>query len=259
MASLQENIDKLKSHCAELERRRYSDPLVNDIYEEADDLLGFAEIILSGDTRVGYPARARQERERIRRLEEFWSKKAPQELRRYDPVFEVAEEILNVAEAIPLPKDGHLGVLKVIRQSFRFLETDYGFTVTAEEPTGMRLSSGAVYLELEYATAPSLSCSFGQESQPQKHFWVEDLLYMYGDQMYKALPQRLKLESEQDVREWFEFLAGIWKQHGPDVLANRPGIFDRLSQAQAQRGEEYGREMDRLYGAAGSDGTGRPK
>ena len=244
MASLLENINKLNFWCAELEPRRSSDPLVNDVYEEAADLRQLAETILNGDTRANYPARVRQERECIRKLQEFWSEKAPHELRRYDPVFEVAQEILNVAETIPLPKDGHLGVLKVIRQSFGFLETDYGFTVTAEEPLGLRFSSGAVYLELWYATAPSLSCSFGQESQPQKHFWIEDLLYMRGDQRHRSLPQKLKLESEEDVKEWFEFLAEIWKQYGPEVLTNRAGVFDRLTRAQAQRDQEYTREME---------------
>jgi hypothetical protein len=71
---------------------------------------------------------------------------------------------------------------------------------------------------------------------------------MRGDQRYKALPQKLKLESEEDVKEWFEFLAEIWKRHGADVLANRPGVFDRLTEAQTQRDQEYTREMDRLYG-----------
>lgn len=170
----------------------------------------------------------------------------------------MAREVLKVAEATPLPKDGHLGVLKVVRQSFGFLDSDYGFTVTSKEPTGVRFSSGAVYIELGYGAAPYLTCSFGQESQPQKHFWVEDLLYMRGDQRYRALPQKLKLETEEDVKEWFEFLSEVWKQYGPDVLTNRPGIFDRLTQAQAQRDQEYTCEMDRLSGAADSDGTGRP-
>jgi hypothetical protein len=192
-------------------------------------------------------------------LEDFWSKKAPAALRGCGPLFVVAQDVLKVAEAIPLPKDGHLGILKVIRQTFGFLETDYGFTAIAEGPLGMRFSSGTVYLELGFGAAPSLTCSFGQESQPKKNFWVEDLLYMQGDQRYKALPQELKLESEEDVKGWFEFLAEIWKQYGYDVLADRPGIFDRLNQAQAQRDEEYTREMNRLYGPAGSDGTDRPK
>lgn len=259
MVSLLENIHKLKFWCAELEPRRSLDPLVNDLYEEAADLRQLAETILNGDTRSNYPARVRQERECIRKLQEFWSEKAPQELRRYSPMFEVAEEVLKVAEAIPLAKDGHLGVLRAIRQRFGFLETDYGFTVTSEEPTGIRFSSGAVYIEFGYGAAPYLTCSFGQESQPQKRFWIEDLLYMGGDQRYRDLPQKLKLESEEDVKEWFEFLAEIWKQYGPDVLTNRAGVFDRLTQAQAQRDKEYTREMDRLSGSAGSDGTDRPE
>lgn len=48
MASLLENIDKLKFWCAELEPRRSLDPLANDVYEEAADLRELAETILRG-------------------------------------------------------------------------------------------------------------------------------------------------------------------------------------------------------------------
>jgi len=258
MASLRENIDKLESYLAQLRPRRSVDPLANDVYEEADDLRSFAERMLIGDTRADYPARVRQERESIRKLEEFWSKKAPEELRRYDPVFEVAQEVLKVAESIQLPKDGHLGVLRVIRETFGFLEAEYGLAVISQSPTEIRLSSGAVYLKLGWATTPDLSCSFGLESQPQRHFWIDDLLYMYGDRRYRTLPQELHLQTEEDVKGWFEFLAGVWRQYGHDVLANQPGIFDGLAQAQVQRDKEYTREMDCLHGTARSDGTGPP-
>lgn len=255
MSSILENIDRLKSYLDKLGPRRSSDPLANDIYEEADDLRSFAQLILRGDTRVNYPARVLQERECIRRLEEFWSSRAPEELRRYAPVFEVAREILEAADAIQLPKDGHLGVLRIIRENFTFLETDYGFSVTSKTPTEARLSSGAVYLELGWGTTPDLSCSFGLESEPHKHFWIDDLLYLYGDQRYRTLPRDLHLDSENEVKNWIEFLAGVWRKYGHDVLANHPGTFDRLAQAQKRRDEEYTREMDRVQGNTSSDDT----
>src|ERR1039458_3717935 len=96
MASLLEYIDKLKFWCAELEPRRSLDPLANDVYEEVADLRELAETILRGDTRANYPARVRQERECIRKLQEFWSEKAAEELRHYESVFEVAQEVLKV-------------------------------------------------------------------------------------------------------------------------------------------------------------------
>lgn len=259
MASLQDNLDRLKSHLAELEPRRSSDPLANDVFEQADDLKNLAEMMLKGDTRADYPARVRQEMESLRKLDEFWSERAPEELRRYGPVFDVAQEILKVAQAIQPLKDGHLAVLRTIRENFGFLQTDYGLAATSEKPTGIRFSSGTVWLELGWGTTPDLSCYFGAEWEPQNHFWVEDLLYLYRDQRYRALPQELHLDSEEDVKNWFEFLAGVWKQYGHDFLTNRPGIFDRLAKAQAQRAEEYTQEMDRLYGTGGADQTGRKK
>ena len=66
----------------------------------------------------------------------------------YGPQLNTGGEILEIVGAVQPPSDGHLGFLRVIRQYFRFLQTDYGFAITDEQPTSMRFSSGAVYVEL---------------------------------------------------------------------------------------------------------------
>ena len=50
--------------------------------------------------------------------------------------------------------------------------------------------------ELALMRQPALSCLFGQESQPRKHFWVEDLLCMRGDQRYRALREARSADGE---------------------------------------------------------------
>jgi hypothetical protein len=253
MSSIQKNIEKLKSYLDELRPRRSTDPMANDLYEEADDLRSFAEIILRADTKADYVARIRQERDCIRKIREFWSKERPEEFQGYSTFFDVAEEVLKAAEAIKLPEGGHLGTTRSIRENFLFLQREYGFVVAHENPLSIRYTNGTVFVELEWTGNPFLSCKFGLESEPRKHFWVKDLLYLHSDQRYRTLPQRLHLDTEAEAGNWFKFLAGIWRQYGHDVLVNRPGIFDRLAEAQEQWGEEYTREMDRAHGSAGPE------
>jgi hypothetical protein len=160
----------------------------------------------------------------------------------------MAQEMIEQLASIPLPPDGHMGALKAIREHFGFLGTDYGFEITDEQPTGIRFSSGAVSLKLEYSKNPSLSCSFGPESKDGKEFGIDDLLFMYGDRRYRELPQSLVLDKEADVDSWFQFIADVFQQHGSEVLSNRPGIFDRLMQAQTQRDAEFVAAMNERYG-----------
>jgi hypothetical protein len=156
--------------------------------------------------------------------------------------------MLKQLETVPLPTDGHLGVLKAIHDHFGFLRNQYHFEIADEQPMGIRFSSGAVYLKLEYSKNPPLSCSFGSESEGGKEFGIDDLLFMYGDGRYRELAQSLVLDTETDVEGWFRFIADVFKQYGRDVLSNQPGIFDRLFRAQTRRDAEFVAAMNEKYG-----------
>lgn len=249
MQPLRELVTALESYLPELEHQRFSSGFANDVFEAVDDLRHLAHHILQEDTRIDYPARVRQEQELWNRLEDLLCERPAEDQAQYSKIFREAKQVLRFAEAIRNPEGGHLGVLHVIRQQFRFLETDYGFRVVHEMPIGLRFSSGAVYLQLQWAKKyASSSCWFGTESNPQNSFSIEDLLFMYGDAGYRTLPQELGLNTEDDIQAWFGLLARIFKQYGREVLSNQPGIFDRLGKAQADRDRQYTREMNERYG-----------
>jgi hypothetical protein len=248
MDALREDVEVLARHVADLEPRRHSDPFANDVYEAAWYWRDLGNWVLEKNTRTNFPARAREEFALLEQLKDKLVEKPAEEQKEYSPVFETAERILKVVENVEPPRDGHLGILRIIREQFDFLQTDYGFALLKEEPIGVRLSSGEVYLELQWAKKHNSSCSFGPESNPKKSYGIDDLLFMYGDQRYRTLPDELGLYTESDVERWFTFLASIFKQYGRDVLSNRPGIFTELAKAQAQRDQEYTQAMNRLYG-----------
>jgi hypothetical protein len=247
-AALQDNVNKMQSYLPELERQRSSNGFANDVFEAADDLRHLARRVLDSDTRVNYPVRAREELELWGKLADLLRNRSVEEQQRYATIFDTAQQILRDVQTVEPPKEGHLGILKTIREQFGFLQIDYRFAVGDEQPTGVRFSSDAVYINLGWATTHSQSCSFGPESNPKMSFWIDDLLFLYGDQKYRTIPQRLELNTESEVERWFRFIADVFRQYGRDVLTNRRGIFEELAKAQAQRDQEYTQEMDHRYG-----------
>jgi hypothetical protein len=246
---LQYAVNELGSQLPELERRRSSDTFANDLYEAAEYWRELGLWVLENNTKVNYPERVRGELKLLAKLWQILQNKPAEEQRLYAPVLETAQEILRRVERVQPPKDGHLSVLRIIREHFHFLQTDYGFSIVDKQPTGVRLSSGAIYLKLQHAKDPTLSCSFGPETDPQQCFWINDLLFMNRDPRYRTLPEELHLETEANTENWFAFLAAVFKQYGHPVLSNEPGIFIRLAQAQAERDAEYVQEMKRKFDA----------
>lgn len=190
----------------------------------------------------------RGERELLAKLQEILRSKSAEAQLKYAPLLNTGGEILRIVEGVQPPSDGHLGFLRIVRECFRFLQTDYDFSIADEQPTSIRFSSGAVYVKLEHSRDPWLSCLFGPELPKKKHFSMYDLLFLNRDERYRTLPEKLAMNSESEVETWFKFLADLFRQYGHEVLSNEPGVFERLAKAQAERDEEYKQEMERLGG-----------
>jgi hypothetical protein len=224
----------------QMERHRSSSALANDIFEACAYWSKLGHLALQNDTRVNYPARAAGEISLLEKLQSMLGERG--EDQSFSGALVNGRGVLSALQHITPPKAGHLGTLQVIRHEFAFL-SEFGFRIKREEPTGIFFSSATVYMNIQWATTPDLSCEFGPET-PRKTFWIDDLLYMMHDGRYRKIPRELNLDTEAKVGEWFEFLAGVFKLYGTDVLANRPGVFEQLEQAQLQRDREYLQEMD---------------
>ena len=249
--SLRKAVPELETHLPELKRQGRADGLLHDLYEAAEYCCQLGRWVLEGNTRVNYPDRARGQLKFLTELKDALQNRPAAVQSRYTPIIEATERILRFVEKVQPPKDGHLGVLRVIRELFQFLQTEYSFAIIDTQPTGIRFSSGTVYLRLECIESLTLSCSFGPEALPQQVFWINDLLFMNEDPTYRTLPAELSLDTEEKVENWFAFLAGVFKQYGDPVLSNQPGIFSRLAKAQSERDAEYVQEMNRKFGMKG--------
>lgn len=244
--TLKENLAALESQLPELNERRYAGCFENDVYEAVDYWCDLGRRAIDSDTRVNYRARVRGEKDLLTKLREILSHRGEQHAGQYQRLLNTAQALLQQLEQVPLPRDGHLGVLRVIHEQFRWLFDQYEFTVRDEEPTGVCLASGRVSVELKWATVSS--GSFALTNDNAQHFWLEDLLYLHRDSRYSSVPYSLSLRTEEDVESWFRFVSSVLQQYGRELLTDQAGSWERLSQAQSQRDAEYAAMMNAKYG-----------
>ena len=246
LMNLKENLDVLQTSLSGLKAEREKGPIQNDLYEAVDYWCVLGQRAVAGDTKVNYPARAEGELQLLGRLRGMLCARPESERAPHLYLLDRAEELLHEIADISLSPDGHLKVLKAIRSNFDFLFETYGFTVVDEQPTKMRLESGAVSIELGWATQSTLSFSLTRSEC--RDFRIEDILYLFGDERYRSVPQAIQLNTESEVDEWFRFVSSVLLQHGDALLRNEPGAFGRLAEAQAKRDAEYATMMNEKYG-----------
>jgi hypothetical protein len=243
---LKENLAALEAHISELKDRRTVGPLQNDIYEAVDDCCHLGRCAIENDTRVNFPARAQSEIAHLEEISKSWRNKNPQGLQQYDALLHSARELIEQVAQIQTVKNGHLGILETIRKRFAWLSEEFGFVIEDEQPTGACLTSGQVFVELAWATQSSQSFAIARDKA--NYFWLEDLLFLYGDSRYKNVPVSLDMKTEEDVEIWFDFASNILREYGHNLLTNQPEAWSRLTEAQLKRDAEYAAMMNAKHG-----------
>jgi hypothetical protein len=241
---------ELESYLPELIRQKKNtrDGLVADIAETIDYVHFLAKEALAHNTMADFPVLAAGQLRFISRLRDHLSARSLDAAALYGAMLNRCEELLRLLQKVQPPKGGHRGVLKTIRDYFRFLETDYNLVIVGEAPTWTRYSSGKVYLRLAYDSKASSSCAFGPESECDTSFEIRDLLFFYKDPRYLTVIEDLDLESEEKLQAWFGFLSDVFREYGSDVLSNQVGIFEKLNKAQAERDAEIAAMNEATYG-----------
>src|SRR3974390_3119394 len=186
--SLTELVAELESQLPWLAGRSSSDGFAKVVHEAVEYWCHLGTYVLQNDTRVNFPVRSEGQLLWLSKLQQALQSKPAEQQELYGPIFATSSQLLRVIKAVVPPKDGHLGFLKIIRNHFRFLQTEYNFAITGEEPTILRFSSGAVYLHLECIEKLFLSCRFGPEPETDHSLGIRDLLVLYCDEMYRTLP-----------------------------------------------------------------------
>ncbi len=194
--SLQDLVEKLDSYLPQLAPRRDNEPMANDCYDAAWYLRVLGKWVFEGNTQLNYPERTRAEYLLLAELREHLQRKSLSEEHEFGLLLDSGEALLRIVETVKPPKDGHLGFLRIVREQFHFLQSEFGFVTADEQPTSHSSVQRPFILETARSTGRSLSCSFGLNAASPPTFWIEDLLYLNHDERYLSLPERLDLDTE---------------------------------------------------------------
>ena len=248
--------DALTTLAAKLEPLRNDTPLANDMFEAADFWANF------GRSQVGCPeeenwdltVRMEQEEELYASLKDYYGQEIWSNLD-YTKVMELGARLIEACRRRVIHPDGRNGILRVLRDTFAFLTSEFGLRPGTGTKGAFEYASERVAISLDFPDQLGSGCWIKQASDQGFGSSLECLLFMGGRTESLALPPGQEFKSEADIQAWFTTVADILRRYGSDVLADRPGAFERLAQASAERDRLIGEECERLHALANPGDT----
>ncbi len=250
MVTIAQDIEILAALSAKLEPDRWDSAIVNDLFEAAENSKQFGQSLLD-DRGYDIPGRVQMEIELLDDIRSYYGAEL-EENPDYVSVMEAVERMIAAGKRYKPPPDGYLGSEKIVRETFAFLQSEFGLAPGPYAGMDWDYASDRVCVHLALATEFGSKCRIAQASDPSTDYYLEDLLFMGGRSVSLALPPGQAITTEADVQAWFTTVADVLRQYGSDVLADRPGAFERLAKAAAERERLYVEECERLYGSGAS-------
>ncbi len=166
----------------------------------------------------------------------------------YQAVMALGEKVIAEAEAWVMDPDGHLGVLRVLREEFAFLRCN-GFEMVWEEICDADYVAPWLTVRLRLPPGRLMDPSYLVKlSAGGAECFLDDLLYR-ADPARFAMPREIPSPTTaSEVRALFRGAATILERHGTDVLSGQAGAFEALQAAARERGARVDAECERLYG-----------
>ena len=241
-------VDVLVALAAKLEPLRNDTPLVNDMFEAAADWANFGQMQVEKPEEENWDltGRMQQEEELIASLKDYYGKQM-YENADYARVMEIGAHLIATCKQRRTHPDGWNGILRVLRDTFAFLTSEFELKPGSGFDGAFDYTSDRVSVMLGLPDHLGSSCYIKQISDPSLDFAIENLLFMDGISTSLALPPGQEFTTEADVQAWFDTVADILRRHGSDVLADKPGAFERLAQASAERDRLHTEECERLW------------
>ena len=254
MEMISRDLETLTKLAAKLLPRRNESGLANDMYEAADDWRHLAKSLVEDDGRMMFEAVVQQDEDLWAELRLLYGE-ALAENSDYASVMAIGARVIAEGKQRKTRPDSFAGqLLQIIPRTFAFLTTEYGLR-PGDGPEGtFNYASDRVSVSLDLPTAFDSWCRLKRMSGPATDFTLEDLLFMAGKSASLVLPPGQTIDTAEDIQAWFTTVADILRRYGADVLADKPGAFDRLAKAAAERDRLIGEENERLYGAGAEKG-----
>ena len=111
----------------------------------------------------------------------------------YAKVMAVGARLIAIAKQLKPHPDGPLGVFRIGREIFAFLQSEFGLVPGQTTRTKLDYSSDGVCVKIHYPTQYDSACRIIDLANPTLHenpFSLEDLLFMDGRSVSLKLPPR---------------------------------------------------------------------
>ncbi len=248
---IEHEVEALAALAAKLRPLREDTPLANDMFEAAADWANFGQMQIEKPEEENWDltGRMQQEEELLASLEDYYGKQMygnPD----YARVMEIGASLIAACKQRKIHPDGWKGILRILRDTFAFLTSEFGMRPGSGTEGVFEYASERVEVSFRLPNHHDSCCRLTRASDPSRRFELEDLLFMDGVSASLALPPGQEFTTEADVQAWFTTVADILRRHGSDVLADRPGAFERLAQASAERERLHVEECERLWSLA---------
>lgn len=242
-------IDALRTLADALRSSRNDAPVVNDMFEAADDWRNFAESLTRADPGLDFRFRAQQEQQLFDDLVSSYGE-AIAANSSYAEIMRLGALLIHEGKSrVPHP-DGYLGSKRIVRQAFQFLQRIYGFVPTQDDLSLATYIAGQVQVTLNLPPGGCAPLAMKDLSKPGVTYVLEDILFMAGQPVPLFPEDPPSVTTEAEAEALFAGIAASLRRYGGDLLANKPGAFARLADAAAERERRYVEACERLYGAA---------
>ena len=142
-------------------------------------------------------------------------------------------------------------MFRIIRDTFAFLETEFGMAPDPNPVDRFHYASDRIVLKLSLADHHSSNVVFWRPPDRNNVHWLEDVLFtLIGCIDWLGLPEGEEFRSPTDIQDWFDFVADVLRTHAADVLAAEPGSWERLDEVTAERDWLWTARCEAEYEAA---------
>lgn len=252
------DVEILRALSTKLETGRYETKLGFDMSTTAMWLTGFAEALAENSERTDYPGCAASYESMMDEVRAAYGCVLDDNADCFQLMAIGATLVEKARLRVPDP-DGYLKSLPVVRKNFSFLEREFGFSVLREHICEVDYASPQAGIMLSVPPSGYAPLALKELSKPDLTFVLEDILFMAGQPVPLFPEQPPRVTTEAEAEGLFAGVATALRRHGADLLANKPGAFNRLAAAATERERRYVAECERLYGGNDHEVTGLAK
>ena len=236
---IEEDVEILEGICSRLRPISRQSVIHEDMFEAADDWRILGEALLQSGPWVDLRMLAKQNEEQLNGMRVIYGLRLA-EHPDFADILAIGARLIGIGKARVPDGHGYLKCNDFIRQSFAFLCHDFSMKPWTNEFGDGGYATDQIVVVIN--ALPILPTSHGPvelstTNRPNGRYGLADVAFMVDRNAPLEPPPLPEITTQEEAQALCT-----------DILANKPGAFERLVQAAEDRDRLLGEEYDRLYG-----------